>query len=162
MAEITPVKGGARLSPDGAYRYELTREWTEYGRYITWIMLNPSTADADRDDPTIRRCITFSRRWGYGALRVVNLFAFRATDPRALLGVEDPVGEENDESIKQAVGASYRTICAWGSNPAARERAEEVRRLLCFSKLYCLGRTMYGAPRHPLYVRGDQRPEGYR
>jgi hypothetical protein len=133
-------------------------------------MLNPSTADARADDSTIRRVVAFSRLWGYGSVRVVNLFALRTTRPRALRSTDDPVGAGNDEVIREAVSASDAVIAAWGNNgmirnPASgRPRCEEVSDLL--SRLtpepQCLEITKMGQPRHPLYVRGDSIPRSFR
>lgn len=150
------------------YRYHLARHWGQApGPVVLWVMLNPSTADDEQDDPTIRRCIGFSRGWGFHGLRVVNLFALRATDPRALADSLDPVGMENDIAITAAVrdGNTLRVIAAWGAHRFARDRALEVKHLLwreAARHLSCtvshLGLTRSGAPRHPLYVPASQQP----
>ena len=146
----------ATISADQTYRYELGRSWSD-GPLDVWIMLNPSTATADVDDPTIRRCIGFSRGWGAGALAVVNLFALRSTDPKALLRHPDPIGPVNDEYIAEAASLADveggRVIAAWGAHVMAAERGRQVRRVA--GGLLALGMTKAGAPRHPLYVRGD-------
>lgn len=155
--------GDALLSPDGRYRYWLTREWGP-GMRVCWVMLNPSTADASIDDPTIRRCIAFSKRWGFGSLIVVNLWAARATDPKALLALGDPVGPMNAEAIDLAVNGSALVILAWGAFAARMAAAERLRlhpeasAKAALVPVACLGRTKDGHPRHPLYVRGDQAP----
>lgn len=155
----------AHLSTDGVYRYSLTRRWNEpmpdrLPVLDLWIMLNPSTADADQDDPTIRRCIAFSRGWGADGLRVVNLFALRSTDPAALLRHPDPIGPRNDATLALLARASRelggRVVCAWGAHSMAAERARTVQHLI--GDAVCLGTTKAGAPRHPLYVRGDTAP----
>jgi len=120
-------------------------------------MLNPSTADAHRDDPTIQRCIGFARRWGCGGLVVVNLFAYRATRPDALRRVDDPVGPRNDWHIRRAHAASSLTVASWGANAAAHDRSQRVVKMLQ-GEIACLGTTAAGAPRHPLYLRGSSRP----
>jgi hypothetical protein len=152
-----PIVRGAELSEDGVYRYELTRRWSTAPRDV-WIMLNPSTADADLDDPTIRRCIGFSRRWGAGAISVVNLFALRAVDPNALRRHPDPIGPDNDTAIARAVqvarGTGGRVIAAWGTHVMTVHRARRVRPLIG-EPLLALGLTRGRHPRHPLYVRGD-------
>lgn len=145
----------ARISECGQYRYSLGRRWDD-GPTAWWVMLNPSTADATEDDPTIRRCVSFSKREGCGALIVVNLYALRATDPKALAKHPDPIGPENDTVL---VHTSYEArsgglvIVAWGANPMAEPQA---RRMFAATGAQCLGTTKAGAPRHPLYVKGDQ------
>ncbi|MDA0269442.1 MAG: DUF1643 domain-containing protein [Chloroflexi bacterium] len=144
----------ATFSRDRRYRYSLSRRWGP-GPVVAWVMLNPSTADAYRDDATIRRCIALSRSWGFGALEVVNLCAHRATDPRALLEAADPVGRRNNHAIRRALRRADAVVAAWGVPPRAlRGRVEAVRWLLPPS-VACLGVTTGGQPRHPLYVRAD-------
>lgn len=160
--------GSAVLSECGTYRYLLEREWDD-GNCVAWLMLNPSTADAEVDDPTIRRCIGFSRRWGYGRMVVVNLFALRATDPRALAKNTDPIGVLNDYWIEHALQAGAREcICAWGcqqhlSTPALRLRPAEVLALLDkrFVPAVCLGYRKDGAPRHPLMLAYETEREAF-
>lgn len=154
----------ALLSRDGRYRYWLTRRWGP-GTRVCWVMLNPSTADATVDDPTIRRCIAFSKAWGHGSLIVVNLWAARATDPKALLTLGDPCGPDNAEAIDLAINGSAAVVLAWGAF-AGRMKAAERLRLWpeesaknALVPVYTLGRTKAGHPRHPLYVRGDTAPE---
>jgi hypothetical protein len=152
----------AYLSECGRYRYSLTRDvapLTGEGT-CTFVMLNPSSADAEKDDPTVRRCIRFARDWGYARLTVVNLYAFRATDPRALKTATDPVGPENDHVLSVVFGASDRIVAAWGCH-AAPERVAEVMGWPIRPRI-CLGLTKDGAPRHPLYVRADARLVGFR
>ena len=109
------IQSTAEISRDGVYRYRLTRRWETDDRasMLRWIMLNPSTADASLDDPTIRRCMGFARAWGYGGIVVHNLYALRATDPRQLRDHPDPVGPVNDSYI---AGWRVPTICAWGAH----------------------------------------------
>jgi hypothetical protein len=153
--ERREMRKTARLSEDGVYRYELTRVW-DRGPLLGWILLNPSTADADIDDPTIRRLIGFTRSAGLAGLIVVNLFALRSPDPKTLRSHPDPVGPSNDEAIVRATLRVDRIVAAWGADAMATERADAVRKLVGASKsLLCLGTTNTGAPRHPLYVRGD-------
>ena len=130
MKALETLLRRAVLSECGSYRYALTREWAD-GKCVAWLMLNPSTADADIDDPTIRRCIGFARQWGYGRLVVVNLFALRATDPRVLVRNADPVGSKNDFYIAKAMKEAQEVICAWGCQQhlrtiALRQRLDEV------------------------------------
>lgn len=149
----------AVLSPDGRYRYWLARTWDD-GPRVCWVMLNPSTADASIDDPTIRRCIRFSRDWGYAGLVVVNLFAWRSTDPRELRTASDPVGPQNWAWIRSSMEKSERTVAAWGAGvePVAhlRDQVENGD-----EQVWCLGTTKDGHPRHPLYVRADTQLQEY-
>lgn len=146
------------------YRYSLTRilEHTPTRRLL-FIMLNPSTATAAIDDPTIRRCIGYARRWEYGQLLIGNLFALRSTDPRNLRKVEDPIGPENDRHLVDLAFAADRIICAWGTDGGLMRRGEAVRRLLHGrfpgKPLHCLEATKFGEPKHPLYLRGDLEPK---
>jgi len=123
-------------------------------------MLNPSTADATKNDPTIRRCIYFAERSGATSLTVVNLFALRATDPRKLNKHKDPIGPENDNFIQSEIDRHSRNgivVAAWGANPIARDRGSEVLyNNVSNTNIMCLGITKSGAPRHPLYVKNDQ------
>jgi hypothetical protein len=145
----------ARLSTDRRYRYWLGRRWSDRPA-ATFVMLNPSTADDVRDDPTIRRCHRFAASWGYGALHVVNLYALRATNPRELWTVADPVGPQADHWLR--VAARYaRThdaplVAAWG----VHARTDRVNQVLGgiegMDRLLALGTTTSGAPRHPLYL----------
>src|SRR4029079_19593153 len=107
-------KKDAVMSPCGRYRYRLTRVWDESRPAVCWVMLNPSTADAVKDDPTIRRGSSFSWSWGAGGLVVVNLFAFRATNPADLLDAPDPVGPENDAHVRDAAKGAGLVMAAWG------------------------------------------------
>ena len=120
-------------------------------------MLNPSTADASRDDPTIRRCVGFARRWRFGGVVVVNLFALRATEPRALREALRPIGRANDRHIRRAAARAAVVVIAWGAHGVFGERARAVERMLSRRELRCLGRTRSGEPRHPLYLRRDAR-----
>ena len=145
---------GAVLSPCGRYRYSLTRTWPTGRGTVLFIMLNPSTADAETNDPTIRRCIAFARRWGFRRLDVGNLFAWRATDSRELRTVSDPVGPENDRRLMHLSKCADVTIVAWGAHGAYRNRDLDVLALLT-GKVEHLGLTKLGHPRHPLYLRAD-------
>ena len=125
-------------------------------------MLNPSTADAELDDPTIRRCMGFARDWDYGGIRVCNLYAYRATKPDDLKGVLDPVGPRNDSAILSAVADAGRIIAAWGAWPGPFEvRTHRVQDLLRGRHVEALGLTKSGAPRHPLYMAKDAEPLTY-
>ncbi len=146
----------ASFSPDRRYRYRLTRTFdgpkTEKNAAI-WLMLNPSTADAFKLDPTLRRVESFSRDWGHRGFVVLNLFALRATDPAELKRASDPVGPENDDVLSWY--DPFEIVCGWGAHPMAVERARQVVRLLPNARFVCLGTTASGEPKHPLYVKGD-------
>ncbi|MEK2647462.1 DUF1643 domain-containing protein [Bdellovibrio sp. BCCA] len=152
-------KGTAILSECGKYRYVLTRSLNSVLRWhkpMLFIMLNPSTADASVDDPTIRRCIAFAKRAGATQLTVVNLFALRSPDPESLAKSSDPIGPENDRHIAEQIGKhkGLPIIAAWGAHKFAKDRATQIVGM--YNDLFCLGKTKNGEPRHPLYVKGDQ------
>lgn len=155
---IEQIRRHAEISDCGLYRYMLRRVWDPELGLVHWIMLNPSTADASFDDPTIRRCMAFARAWGYGGIYVSNLFAYRTTDPSLLpLLNEACVGPDNDKWIE--LGVCWPLIvCAWGANPRAAVRAKHVVKMLrdAGADPRCLGTTKDGHPRHPLYVKSDQ------
>jgi len=155
--------GSAVFSRCETYRYRLTREGIGGAprRTVTWIMLNPSTADHSLDDPTIRRVRGFSRRAGFGGFIVVNLYALRATDPAELARHEAPCGPDNDAAILTACEQATQVVCAWGAHPMAPARARTVEHLIDGIPLFCLGTTQDGEPRHPLYVAGTQELEPY-
>lgn len=142
--------GTAILSPDGRYRYFLTRDLLVGKGRCLFIMLNPSTADAQKNDQTIKVCMGFSKIWGFGELAVVNLFALRSTDPQALYGDPDPVGPENDAHILRAAAEADAIVAAWGAHGAHLGRAQQVLTLLKGREIKCLGKTKDGNPRHPL------------
>lgn len=150
------------ITPCGRYRYALCREWIDRRPTIAFIMLNPSTADASRDDPTIRRCIRFARDWGFGKIAVGNLYALRSPHPDHLATAADPVGPENDRWLREIIGRASTVVVAWGACPVARARAVDVLEMLSHRPLYCLGTTRDGHPRHPLYVPGSQKASVYR
>lgn len=147
----------AVISPDGLYRYSLVRRWGN-GPEATFVMLNPSTADAMRDDPTIRRCIGFARAWGMGCLYVGNLFAYRATDPTVMRAAPDPVGPENHYYLQwicyRAAKNGGVVVCAWGVHGSYMEQDETFMGWMDGLAIEprCLGTTKAGAPRHPLFV----------
>jgi hypothetical protein len=147
----------AVFSVDRARRYVLVRLW-ESVPPMTWIMLNPSTADAFADDPTIKRCKAFARREGCGGINVVNLFAHRSADPAALRQAADPVGPSNDQAIEVYARDASLVVAAWGAGGALNGRAREVGQRLAAAgvRLWCLGVTKGGHPKHPL-ARGRER-----
>lgn len=151
-----PGPTGAVFSPCRKYRYVLWRRWTR-DPLIAFIGLNPSTADEVENDRTIRRCIGFTKREGYGGLVMLNLFAYRHKSPDRLFAAADPVGPENDDLLVAYAGLSDKTVAAWGADPRARSQAKIVRNSLVMAgvPLHCLGTTADGSPRHPLYLRSD-------
>lgn len=150
----------ATISPCGQYRYTLSREtgllYPETGSAL-FIMLNPSTADASLDDPTIRRCIGFAKTWGCPGLTVANLYALRSTNPNHLWQHDDPVGPDNDHWLRNLASEFEDVVCAWGAN-AKPGRVQDVVEILTYAgaRLWCLGATKSGAPKHPLYIKSDQ------
>lgn len=151
----------ATFSPCRTYRYALTRRWACWP-LAAFVMLNPSTADAFVLDPTVRRCVNFAHRWGAGGVLILNLFALRSTDPKALYSHPDPVGPVNDAVIAERLssdkcGPPVAVVAAWGVHGVLNGRAGQVATLLRAWGVepVCLGVTKGGHPRHPLYVRGD-------
>ena len=163
------MQRSAVLSEGRDYCYRLERTWDERLDRVLWIMLNPSTADENVDDQTIKRCIGFSRSWGYGGLVVGNLFAVRSTDPGGVLLADDPVGPENDEHLRKAASECILTVCAWGGSLAKhhlfREREIGVLAMLDGLEsnwpgkrvLSCLGTNADGTPKHPVRLASDMR-----
>ncbi|MBD2102006.1 DUF1643 domain-containing protein [Leptolyngbya sp. FACHB-261] len=160
---------GATFDSTGHYRYNLWREWNE-GPRLVFVMLNPSTANETKNDPTIRRCIGFAQAWGYGAVEVVNLFAYRSTRPEQLSRVADPIGPENDRYLLAAQERAQMLLFAWGNQGVLQQRHQAVLKLLrprfqsckpSYELGYCLGMTQVGQPRHPLYVRSETAPIPY-
>jgi hypothetical protein len=149
----------AVISQDQRYRYLLTRDWNPRDHYMLWVMLNPSTADGVTDDNTIRQCMSFARANGFGGLQVVNLFAYRATDPRSLLKAEDPVGPVNDAITMSALRTAKAVMVGWGSfkHDMAKDRAKWLWSVYG-DVLWCLGVNDDGNPKHPLYISGGTQP----
>lgn len=155
---------GAVISSCGTFRYSLWRRWGDGPRAL-FVMLNPSTADAMQDDPTIRRCVGFAKRWRHASIEVVNLFAFRTTDPRNLdaawRGGVDVIGPDNREHMTAACKRANTIVAAWGAFDARGALFVARATLRHFAPVWCLGRTKSGQPRHPLYVKGDADLECY-
>ena len=154
----------AVFSKCGLYRYELRRQWA-HGETVCFIGLNPSTADATKDDPTIRRCIRFARDWGCSGLVMVNIFAYKSTKPVSMFeaakpksilgsGGVDIVGSENDDYIHNAIMKSKITIAAWGNHGDTAHAQELANKY----DLHCLGLNKTGTPKHPLYVKAETVP----
>ncbi|MDJ0680944.1 MAG: DUF1643 domain-containing protein [Xenococcaceae cyanobacterium MO_167.B52] len=152
------MRGGAVII--GNYRYLLWREWDSDSKTVSFIMLNPSRADASLNDPTITRCINFANSWGYGRLEVVNLFAYRTSQPSLLKQVAEPIGKDNDSYILKTAHNSDQVILAWGNHGAWQKQDLYVLQLLKnHTHLYCFGVTKKGCPRHPLYLPSTSKPE---
>lgn len=156
MADLFPkIKSGAEFSPCGNYRYQLWRIWDETKPKVAFIGLNPSTANEETNDPTIRRVISFANKWGYGGVIMYNLFAIVSSSPEVLLKCGDPMGN-NQWYLDDIKTHCERIIFAWGSFKEAKQRAKEVAEQ--YPDSYCLKHTKNGEPWHPLYVKGDAQP----
>ena len=142
---------GAHVS--GPYRYRLWRTLSPGTRRVLFVMLNPSTADAETDDPTLRRCVGFASQWGFGRVDVCNLFAYRATKPTALRLAVDPIGPKNHEYLVEAATGCNLVVAAWGNvGHGSDQSARVLATLRGLGQVKCLGTTGIGAPKHPLYV----------
>lgn len=153
--------GNGSADETAAYRYDLIREWDDGRGSVVFVMLNPSTATAKTNDPTVRRCCGFARAWGFGQLRVVNLFALRSTDPRALYTHAEPTGDPyNLKAIVTAAKGSSLVVCAWGQRGRWMARGARVLRELRAANVvpHALAISRDGTPMHPLYLRGDSLP----
>lgn len=153
-------QAGAVFSDDRRYRYRLWRKWDPSRPVCLFIMLNPSTADETRPDPTVARCVGFAQKWGYGSLEVGNLFAYKSTDPSYLYAVPDPIGLSNDETLRAMISEASMVVCAWGTKGEHMGRDREV--LTMIPSPFCLGTTSHGFPIHPLYVDGNRKPIPYK
>lgn len=169
---LEEINGSAEFSPCGNYRYLLTREWAD-GKSVAWLMLNSSMAGADKDDPTIKRVVGFSKSWGYGRCVVVNLAAYISPHPKRLKFAQDPIGPLTDYWIKEAVSDARELICAWGSNqhlctPILLERPANLLKKIRGWNPYeillpfqCLGNNKDGSPKHPLYLNPNTPRRAY-
>lgn len=163
------VRKGATFSPCRRWRYALWRIWEEDVQRLVVIGLNPSTADETVDDPTIRRCTGYAKRWGCGGLVMFNLFGFRATSPKDMLAADDPVGPDNKDAFDRELGEldgrpAPIVLCAWGAHGGHMDQDEEVLGWIDWPDInpQCLGVTKDGFPRHPLYMRNDAAPQAYK
>ena len=153
------VERTARLSLCRTYRYELWRRWGD-GPFCMFIGLNPSTADETADDPTIRRCVGFAKAWGFSALCMTNLFAFRATEPQDMKKALDPIGPDNDRTVEALAEQAGVVVAAWGADGVFLKR--DVYAKLFVDRLHYLRLTKHGHPGHPLYLPGDLTPQAWR
>jgi len=154
-----PSARGAQFSPCRAFRYHLWRTWSPLRPPLLFILLNPSTADEERDDPTVRRCVHFARAFARGGVEIVNLYAYRARDPRLLRGAGYLIGEGNDIVIARRLRAhaGLPVVCGWGAHARGLERAAHVLGMIRESgaRAFALACTDDGVPRHPSRLRGD-------
>ena len=144
----------ATIDPSGKYRYTLERVWDEENLFrVLFILLNPSTANAEQDDATVRKCVGFAQRWGAGGLEIVNLFALRATDPTDLSKAVDPIGPENDERLRLTIERTWcgKRVAAWGNHGSLNGRSAQVQKMLVGRGVECFGKTKSGEPLHVLY-----------
>lgn len=148
----------ALFSECGFYRYRLERQWDPLKGAVGFLMLNPSIADASIIDPTLRRCISFAKSWGFGGVIIGNLFALRSPKPKLIYGHADPVGPENDRHLGEISECCDLVVCAWGRHGAYLDRARDASRMLEPSKLYALDVTAGGQPSHPLYLSSKTVP----
>lgn len=155
--------GLAQFSPDMKYRYLLQRFLPGKGPkgIVAAIGLNPSTADQDVNDPTITRLIKYATKWQYKEFRMLNVFAYRSTDPKELYHQEDPVGPDNNAVIRGAVKSADLILCAWGTHAVHQDRHNRMMSILSGKKLHCLKVTKENYPQHPLYLKADLLPIPY-
>jgi len=156
MGSVPICEAGATFSPCRRWRYLLWRRWDEAKPVANFLMLNPSTADKHKLDPTCARARDYAERWGYGALIVTNVFGWRATDPKKMKAVKDPVGPGNDAAIIKAAKESAIVVCAWGNHGAHQDRSKQILKILLKNRiaLHTLRINANGEPAHPLYLPG--------
>lgn len=151
------IHSNATISPCNKYRYVLRRTWNERISAIGIVALNPSTADATADDPTVKKCVKLARFWGYGGIVLVNLFAWRATEKKEIKTIYDPIGPNNDKEIQKALNDVDDVLVAWGEYGAYLNRSTKVRAILkqLPKKYVCIKQNISGEPTHPLYQKDD-------
>lgn len=162
----------AIISECGKYRYRLTRIWDETLPKVIWLMLNPSTANGTEDDPTIRKCIGFAKRWGFGGIEVINCWAFRSSDPKQLYLQHDPFGQRNWEHIDEVCSESNLLIAAWGCEAvvrklnkaglSAKDTLMQIMNRHCALGIDHLGISKTGNPYHPLMLSYDTPRQTYK
>jgi hypothetical protein len=148
----------AAFSPCRLYRYDLWRIWGDKDNFVQFICLNPSTADETKNDPTIRRCIDFAQTWGFDALCMTNLFAYRATKPKEMMKYEFPIGEENNKWLTETAAKAKLIIAAWSQYGTHLNRAVEVRKLIGREMFYLKISEKTNQPYHPLYLPKNSKP----
>ena len=151
------IQSTACVSECGRYRYRLYRQWDDSKPDVLFVMLNPSTADHNKDDRTISRCVGFARGWGYGGLLVGNLFALRSTNPANLRISDDPIGPFNDAALRDMAAQVDKVVAAWGGHGKLQNRGTAVLQMLA-GKCHALKLNQSGEPAHPLYLPYDLKP----
>lgn len=146
----------ANVSRCQLYRYSLSRSWNSGSGNVVFIGLNPSTADHKQDDPTIRRCVGFAKDWGYSSMNIVNLFAYRATQPEDMKSAADPIGPKNDYWLRKILKSADLAIACWGNHGSFLSRDKVIFR--GFSELHCIMQNKSLHPAHPLYLKADLKP----
>ena len=150
------MKNTAKLSECRKYRYALWRTWDDSKPYVMFVGLNPSTADENTDDPTLTRCINYAKSWGYGGVCMVNLFAYRATEPSDMKASNDPIGSENNKWLKNMAKEAALVVAAWGNDGSYLGRSKQVLEII--PNLSCLKVNKSGEPAHPLYQAAKLKP----
>lgn len=150
MTTFNDMKRQAKISPDGKYRYNLSRIWDEEKPKILFIMHNPSTADHTSDDPTMKRVINYAKDWGYGGVFVGNLYAFRSKCPKDLLNVDNPEGEDNRQEVCSLIELVETIVYAWGNN---KKEPDWLREKVDIP--YCIDVGVNGIPKHPLHLKRE-------
>lgn len=153
---------GAVFSDCKRYRYKLWRIWDKSKLYAMFLMLNPSTADETKNDPTVAKCQQYAMDWGYGGLYVCNIFAYRATDPDVMKAYKEPIGQDNDEAIQEVADKAGVIVCAWGNHGVHMSRSDNVRQLLKGNELHYLKLNNNNEPGHPLYLRKNLKPTKFK
>lgn len=153
------MKKSAAISECKTFRYSLSRTWDSRLSSVLFLGLNPSWADAEIKDNTLRVCINYAQRWGYGGVLLGNLFAYRSPDPSDLYRASDPIGPKNDAAIKALQDQAALTVCAWGTPGKFMGRDKQVLRSL--RDPHCLVRLKSGHPGHPLYKKSSLVPIPY-
>jgi len=151
------LHAAADISQDGKYRFSLTRQLQHGTRVVLFIGLNPSTAGALTDDPTVRRCVGFARRWNFDCVLLGNLHALRSTDPKQLVLSPDPSGPSNEASLRDLAGRAELVVAAWGSHWRHPKAEQLARWIVSLPHTKCLGQNRDGCPKHPLYLAGRTR-----
>lgn len=158
MSPSKMLQSTAEFSPCRKYRYSLWRGWANdwQTNYCMFICLNPSKADETLDDPTVRRCIQFSKDWNYSGFCMTNIFAYRATNPKDMMAIDDPVGQENNRFLSCIAAGAGIVVAAWGNHAVHQDRHNQIVELI--PNLKCLKTTKIGMPGHPLYLSKKLKP----